>query len=67
LKDEKDCVILAGDIGGTKANMLLSHYSKEGLKQLKKIVMQVKTFIHLAIFSNTSFKGSSSQIKSVLL
>ncbi len=36
LKDEKDCVILAGDVGGTKANMLLSHYSKEGLKTIKE-------------------------------
>lgn len=36
LKDEKDCVILAGDIGGTKANMLLSHYTKEGLKTIKE-------------------------------
>lgn len=36
LKDEKDCVILAGDIGGTKANILLSHYSKEGLKTIKE-------------------------------
>ncbi len=35
-KQEKDCIILAGDIGGTKANILLSQYSKEGLKTIKQ-------------------------------
>lgn len=35
-KDHKDCIILAGDIGGTKANMLLSHYTKEGLITIKE-------------------------------
>ena len=34
--DDKDAIILAGDIGGTKANMLLSRYSKNGLETIKE-------------------------------
>ncbi len=34
--DNKDVIILAGDIGGTKANMLLSRYSENGLETVKE-------------------------------
>lgn len=33
---EKDFTVLAGDIGGTKANMQLSHYSAKGLETIKE-------------------------------
>jgi len=33
---EKDTVILAGDIGGTKANILLSRFSANGLETIKE-------------------------------
>lgn len=33
---EKDMIILAGNIGGTKANILLSRFSANGLITIKK-------------------------------
>jgi len=34
---DKDTIILAGDIGGTKANILLSRYSTNGLETIKEM------------------------------
>jgi glucokinase len=33
---DKDCIILAGDVGGTKANMLLSNFSSKGLTTIRE-------------------------------
>ena len=62
-----DVIILAGDIGGTKAHIVLSRYSARGLQTIKESRYATKDFNSFNIFLPTFLMGKHSLIKFAFL